>query len=256
MEADKRAMIVYNELREILEKMDITVDEPKHVTNPNKLGDIGIKCSNSEHEEEAWIIIKRNLNILELIPPTYKTEKRKHFTNESTNRDLCDLLNRIVREYVIDKKEILLDNDSKLISDMDDLISQYGILFKKSSKFKNIKIAKTSFHKDYIELNILCRNKDSLSNETKHTVDFWVPILLTKNNSVVDRRKENWVANEFKNRDDITMLVHKKTLKTFNRILKDTILKDIYSYKTNTKNKDIYQQKKDKKIKIKTINTK
>lgn len=234
MEVDKRAQLVYKELREILERMDITVDEPKYATNPRKLGNMGIKCTSSEDEDEAWIAIKRNCNMLELVPPLYKFKERNYYTNESTNKDLCDLLNRVVREYVVDNKEILLNNDLELISDMEDLISQYNIIYRESCRFYNIKILRTSFYKNYIELEVLCRNKNSLTDESDWNIDFCVPILITKSELVADRRKENWVANYFSNREDIIMLIHKRNLKTFNRVLKDTIFKDIYEYMTRT----------------------
>lgn len=234
METEKRALLVYKELKEILERMDIIVDEPKYATNPRKLGNIGVKCKTSEHEDEAWFIIKRNHNILELVPPLYKFKERNYYTNESTNKDLCDLLNRVIREYVIDNKGILLDNDLELISNMEDLISQYNIIYKESCRFDNIKILRSSFYKNYIELEVLCRNRNSLTDESDWNIDFCVPIIITKSESIANKREGSWAVNNFSNKEDIFILINKKNLKPFNRILKDTIFKDIYSYMTRT----------------------
>lgn len=234
MEVEKRGLLVYKQLREILERMDIIVDEPTFATNPRKLGNIGVRCKNSENEDEAWFIIRRNYEILELIPPLYKFKERNHFTNESINSDLCDLINRVIREYVVDNKEILLNDDFELISDMEDLMKQYNIIYKESCKFDNIKILRNSFCKNHIEIEILCRNKNSLFNENDSDIDFCVPIVITKNELIAERRKTNWVSNNFSNNEDMILLVHKKNLRAFNRILKDTIFKDIYKYITKT----------------------
>lgn len=243
MEITERSLLVYNELRGILERMDIEVDEPKHATNPKKLGNIGMRCKSSDNEDEAWIVIKTNYDTLEIVPPLYKFKERNFYTNESSNKDLCDLLNRIAREYVIDSKDILLNNNPELMYDMDDLLKQYNIIYRESCRFDNIKILRNSFYKNYIELEILCRNKNSLRDESDWNIDFCVPVIITKNKSVVERRKENWVSNNFTNREDIFMLINKKNLKPFNRILKDTIFKNIYDYVTKTNIKELISEK-------------
>ena len=234
MEIAERALLVYSGLKEILERMDITVDKPKLATNQRKLGNIGIRCTTSSSEDEAWIIIRRNYDILEIVPPLYKFKEKMYYTNDSDNEDLCGILNRVVREYVTDNKKLLLNDNYELMIDMGDLLRQYNIISRECCKFDNIKILRGSFYKNYIELEILCRNKNSLNNESDWGVDFCVPIIITKSETVVDRRSEYWASNNFTNNEDIYILINKKSLRPFNRVLKDTVFKNIYKYVTRT----------------------
>lgn len=230
---EERGLKVYNDLREILERMDVKVDDPVFATNPKKLGNIGIRCMTDENLEEAWVVIKRNHDIIELVPPLFKCRERRHFTNESTNKDLCDLLNRVIFEYVIDNTDILLKSDN-LINDMDDLIQQYQLIHMETYKYNNIEIARASFHKDFIAIDVRCRTTNSLLDEDDWNIDFFVPMVITKNEAVAKRRAVGWAVNNFSNREDIYLLINKKTLKSFNKILKDTIFKNIYEYTTKT----------------------
>lgn len=233
-DVEERALQVYKELKESFQRMDIIVDEPVFASNPRKKGNIGIRCTTIDGIDEAWVVIRRSGDVLELVPPLFNARDRSHFTNLSSDKNLCDLLNRIVHEYVLDNKDMLFNNNFDLIYDMEDLLKQLHLISKDLYKFNNIEIARSSFHRDYISLEVRCRNKNSLLDEDPWNIDFYVPMVITKNPAVAERRSSGWASNTFTNRDDIYILINKKTLKTFNRVLKDTMFKDIYHYTTKT----------------------
>lgn len=223
-----KIMIIYNEIKEILERMDINVDNPKHARNPNKLGQLGMKCSMNNNEEPAWIILKPNIDSIEIIPPLFRIGKASSWENYSSNEELSDLLNRVSREYMLDNKNILLGENLNFIDDMNDMLRQFNLIYRQTSRFKNIKILRNSFHKNYIQLDMICYPdekgyiRDSSSGNIKHAL-----ITLTKSNDVKKRRKDGWSVVKSKNNNDTFMLVNNKSLKTFNTKLKETIFKDI-----------------------------
>lgn len=239
-EIKKKSLKVYNDLKEILEKMDVSVGEATFATNSKKIGNIGIRCTANNKEDDAWITIKKSYDTLQIVPPLYKYKDLNFYTNESTNKELCDLLNRIAREYVIDNKKFLLNNNTNLIFDMDDLLKQYNLLFKESLKFDNISILRNSFYKDYIEIGFLCRNKNNVIKNESWDSEFYIPIILTKNKNICKRKRTNWSINSFFNREDIYILINKKHLKYFSKMLKDTVLKDNYKLLTGSELKKMF----------------
>lgn len=233
-ETEARGLKIFEELKKQLERMDVIVEGPIFATNPRKKGNMGMKCMLSGGSDEGWLVIRRNFDVWEIVPPLFKDKERKHYTNKSEDRDLCIILNRLAHEYVIDNKEVLLNYNNELTYNMDDLLQQLQLISRNAFKFNNIEILRSSFHKDFIEIDVRCRNKNSLLDEDEWNIDFLVPIIITKNEKIHERKKRGWVCNMFSNDEDMYMLIDKKNLKTFNRVLKDTLFKGIYEFTTKT----------------------